>query len=44
MESSEELANRYLEKYDTVDEAIDQLINWQCLKCATSGFITGLEG
>ena len=44
MESSEELANRYLEKYDTIDEAIDQLINWQCLKCATSGFITGLGG
>ena len=44
MESAEELANRYLEKYDTVDEAIDTFINWQCAKCATSGFITGLGG
>lgn len=44
MESAEELAKRYLEKYDTVDEAIDTFINWQCAKCATSGFITGLGG
>ena len=44
LESAEELAKRYLEKYDTVDEAIDTFINWQCAKCATSGFITGLGG
>lgn len=44
MELAEELAKRYLEKYDTVDEAIDTFINWQCAKCATSGFITGLGG
>ena len=44
MESAEELAKRYLEKYDTIDEAIDTFINWQCAKCATSGFITGLGG
>ena len=44
MESAEELAKRYLEKYDTVDEVIDTFINWQCAKCATSGFITGLGG
>ena len=44
MESAEELAKRYLEKYDTFDEAIDTFINWQCAKCATSGFITGLGG
>ena len=44
MESAEDLAKRYLEKYDTVDEAIDTFINWQCAKCATSGFITGLGG
>ena len=44
MESAEELAKRYLEKYDTVDEAINTFINWQCTKCATSGFITGLGG
>ena len=44
MESAEELAKRYLEKYDTVDESIDTFINWQCAKCATSGFITGLGG
>ena len=44
MESAEELAKRYLEKYDTVDEAIDTFINWQCAKCATSRFITGLGG
>lgn len=44
MESAEELAKGYLEKYDTVDQAIDKFINWQCAKCATSGFITGLGG
>ena len=44
MESAEELAKRYLEKYDTVDESIDTFTNWQCAKCATSGFITGLGG
>ena len=44
MESAEELAKRYLEKYDTVDEAMDTFINWQCAKGATSGFITGFGG
>lgn len=44
METAEELANKYISKYSSVDDAIDQFINWQQAKCATSGFITGLGG
>lgn len=44
METAEELANKYLFKSNSVDEAIDNFINWQTAKCATSGFISGLGG
>ena len=44
METVEELAQNYLGKSRTVDEAIDKFIDWQTVKCATSGFLTGLGG
>lgn len=44
METAQELANNYLRKYNSTDEAIDKFINWQQAKCATSGFLTGLGG
>ena len=44
METAEELAEEYLNKSKSVDEAIDKFINWQQAKCATSGFLTGLGG
>ncbi len=44
MESAEELAQTYLNKYRSVDTAIDSFIRWQQAKCATSGFLTGLGG
>lgn len=44
METVEELAQNYLGKSRTVDEAIDKFIYWQTVKCATSGFLTGLGG
>ena len=44
METAEELANKYISKSNSIDDAIDQFINWQQAKCATSGFITGLGG
>ena len=39
-----ELAESYLSKNSTIDEAIDSLIRWQNTKAATSGFLTGLGG
>lgn len=42
--SAIELADSYLRSNQTVEEAIDSLIRWQCIKCGTSGFITGLGG
>lgn len=44
METVEELAQSYLRKSKSVDEAIDKFIDWQKAKCATSGFLTGLGG
>lgn len=44
METAEELAEEYLSKSKSIDEAIDKFINWQQVKCATSGFLTGLGG
>lgn len=44
MENAEELANKYISKSSSIDDAIDQFISWQQAKCATSGFITGLGG
>lgn len=44
--TAEELAESYLAeaKNGSVESSIDELITWQCRKCATSGFITGLGG
>lgn len=44
METADELAYKYISKSSSVDEAIDNFINWQQAKCATSGFLTGLGG
>lgn len=44
MESAEDLAKEYLRKSDSVEESIDKFIGWQCAKCGTSGFVTGLGG
>jgi len=44
MKSIQELGDEYLERYESVYQACDGLINWQCAKNATSGFITGLGG
>lgn len=38
------LAENFLNKYETIDKAIDSLILWQNTKSGTSGFITGLGG
>ena len=42
--TAEELAESYLSGKDSVENAIDELITWQCRKCGTSGFMTGLGG
>ena len=42
--SAYELADDYLKKSKTPEDAINKLIKWQQSKCATSGFITGLGG
>lgn len=39
-----ELADSYLSKHSSTDEAIDSLIRWQNTKSVTSGFLTGLGG
>ena len=44
METAEELANKYISKSNSIDDAIESIYNWQQAKCATSGFITGLGG
>ncbi|MGL4654670.1 MAG: EcsC family protein [Sarcina sp.] len=44
MDTAEELAQNYLKKSKSVDEAIDKLIKWQQTKGITSGFITGIGG
>lgn len=44
IETAEELADKYISKSSSIDEAIDKFINWQQAKCATSGFLTGLGG
>lgn len=43
-DSAEELAESYLLKHSSLDEAIDSLIRWQNTKSTTSGFLTGLGG
>lgn len=42
--SVEEMANDYLKKYKTKEEACKAMIRNQIAKCATSGFITGFGG
>ena len=44
VETAKELAESYLVENGSVENAIDELITWQCRKCGTSGFITGLDG
>lgn len=42
--TAEELAESYLTENSSVENAIDELITWQCKKCGASGFMTGLGG
>lgn len=42
--SIDELAEEYLQKYSTPEEAAKQMLKNQITKCTTSGFITGLGG
>lgn len=42
--SVEEMANDYLKKYKTKEEACKAMIRNQIAKCTTSGFITGFGG
>ena len=42
--SVKELANDYLNKYPTKQQACRAMINNQIIKCTTSGFITGFGG
>lgn len=39
-----ELANDYLDKYPTKQQACKAMINNQIIKCTISGFITGFGG
>ena len=43
-QSVDKLANDYLEKYVTKDEACKAMLKNQVIKCTTSGFITGFGG
>lgn len=42
--TSQEMAQKYLNKYGSVHKAIDKLINWQITSAATAGFVTNLGG
>lgn len=42
--SVEEMANDYLNKYPTKEEACKAMLNNQIVKCTTSGFVTGFGG
>ena len=42
--TSEEMAKKYLDKYGSVNKAIDKLVNWQITSAATAGFVTNLGG
>ena len=42
--TSHEMAQKYLDKYGSVNAAIDHLINWQITSAATAGFVTNLGG
>jgi hypothetical protein len=43
-ETAADLAENYLRKHTSVDNAIDSLIRWQNAKGVTSGFLTGVGG
>ncbi len=38
------MAQKYLDKYSSVNAAIDHLVNWQITSAATAGFVTNLGG
>jgi len=42
--TSQEMAQKYLDKYGSVHEAIDHMVNWQITSAATAGFVTSLGG
>ena len=42
--TSHEMAQKYLDKYGSVQQAIDKLMNWQITSAATAGFVTNLGG
>lgn len=44
MDSAYEMADNFLTKHESTDQAINSLIRWQNTKAATSGFLTGLGG
>lgn len=39
-----DLADEYLSKYSSAEDAIDNFVKWQVRKCTTSGFVTSLGG
>ena len=39
-----DLADEYLTKYSSAEDAIDNFVKWQVRKCTTSGFVTSLGG
>lgn len=42
--TSQEMAQKYLDKYGSVNKAIDHMVNWQITSAATAGFVTSLGG
>lgn len=42
--SSSDMAKKYLDKYGSVNAAIDHLVNWQITSAATTGFVTSFGG
>ncbi|PWC14322.1 EcsC family protein [Brenneria roseae subsp. americana] len=44
MDSAQKLADNYRKAFPTKNDAVANLIRWESVKAATSGFITGLGG
>lgn len=44
LETVEELSNSYLNQSGSLESKIDDMIDYQKYKCATSGFLSGLGG
>lgn len=42
--SSSDMAKKYLDKYGSVNAAINHLVNWQITSSATTGFVTSFGG